>query len=355
MRQALLVFLLGFGGLARPLCAQDTPEAERTDYPALLSRLCEGAAESPTLHLFAGSTLTHQGRLIPLVIVTNAPERIQDTLRVMVLCRQHGDEPYPTEAAMALLERWARASPDQLKRFDRVTLLLFPLVNPDGAIQGRRENGAGVDLNRDWQARTQPETRCVETLFERWQPHLVVDVHGFRRDDPGSPFYRRADLVEMLAEPGPARQPLQHATRALRQMALAATAQAGWPMQPAESALSRLPGTLAHRHFAHDHQAVALLVESGRQRKEPYVAFIEALVQYLNANFAEQKPRLDQLRGLTDWTAPVLEEAVTAPAEPQTPAPSPWPPGPLRPVLLLYGYVMAAYFCGVRRRMRDEG
>jgi predicted deacylase len=38
----------------------------------------------------------------------------------------------------------------------------FPMMNPDGADNGHwRTNGAGVDLNRDWQYFNQPETAAV--------------------------------------------------------------------------------------------------------------------------------------------------------------------------------------------------
>jgi len=43
----------------------------------------------------------------------------------------------------------------------------FPLLNPDGADMGNwRHNANGVDLNRDWQDFTQPETKMVKAYFE---------------------------------------------------------------------------------------------------------------------------------------------------------------------------------------------
>ncbi|MEP1094082.1 MAG: M14 family zinc carboxypeptidase [Cyclobacteriaceae bacterium] len=45
---------------------------------------------------------------------------------------------------------------------EKFNLYVFPLINPDGADLGNwRHNANGVDLNRDWQDFTQPETQIV--------------------------------------------------------------------------------------------------------------------------------------------------------------------------------------------------
>jgi protein MpaA len=74
-------------------------------------------------------------------------------------------------------------------------LWLIPDVNPDGAARGTRENGDGVDLNRNFPFRwrplgapgsryysgprpsSEPESRAVETFIRRTRPQLTIWLH----------------------------------------------------------------------------------------------------------------------------------------------------------------------------------
>jgi hypothetical protein len=75
-----------------------------------------------------------------------------------------------------------------------VILLVVPIYNVDGnealasgeanrpgqngpAIVGRRANGQGLDLNRDYVKLEAPETRGSAALLSAWRPHLFVDLH----------------------------------------------------------------------------------------------------------------------------------------------------------------------------------
>ena len=42
---------------------------------------------------------------------------------------------------------------------------------------GRRANGQGLDLNRDYVKLEAPETRASEELLDRWNPDLFIDLH----------------------------------------------------------------------------------------------------------------------------------------------------------------------------------
>jgi len=63
--------------------------------------------------------------------------------------------------------------------------VVVPVVNPDGVEHGHwRSNLGGVDLNRDWQDFSQPETRAVRDLFLKLAaatgggPQLFLDFHS---------------------------------------------------------------------------------------------------------------------------------------------------------------------------------
>jgi protein MpaA len=103
---------------------------------------------------------------------------------VLVVGCIHGDEP----AGTAVVWRLARMHPD-------VDLWLVPNANPDGYVRGARQNGRGVDLNRnfpsEWRPRghrgdpeysgprplSEPESRALVRLIERVRPRLTIWYH----------------------------------------------------------------------------------------------------------------------------------------------------------------------------------
>jgi murein peptide amidase A len=56
-------------------------------------------------------------------------------------------------------------------------IVVVPNLNPDGFAAGTRGNTRGVDLNRDFYARTQPETRFAVSLIRRVRPEVTVWFH----------------------------------------------------------------------------------------------------------------------------------------------------------------------------------
>lgn len=106
---------------------------------------------------------------------------------VLLLGAIHGDEPM----SHRLLEGFAadlQANPDWAA--GRRVVVATPL-NPDGLARGTRTNARGVDLNRNFPAKSwrkgdargdaplsEPESRLVAHLVERYAPVAVVSVHA---------------------------------------------------------------------------------------------------------------------------------------------------------------------------------
>jgi len=86
--------------------------------------------------------------------------------RVLVFGCIHGDECEGLEVTR-LLER-ARPHAD---------LWLVPQLNPDGYARRSRGNAHGVDLNRDFSAATQRETRIARKLILRLRPAVTIWFH----------------------------------------------------------------------------------------------------------------------------------------------------------------------------------
>lgn len=79
----------------------------------------------------------------------------------------HGDEPAPPLALLEMLEAGV---------FDaRANWLICPLLNPSGFLQGTRENGDGLDLNRDYKDLRTAEIRAHIAWLQR-QPNFDVTI-----------------------------------------------------------------------------------------------------------------------------------------------------------------------------------
>lgn len=108
---------------------------------------------------------------------------------VLFIGRQHPPEVTGTLALVPFLEEMLGDSPLAQDFRSRFRIHVVPLMNPDGVDLGHwRHNTGGVDLNRDWVAFHQPETRAVRDEMARilapagselW---FFADFHSTNRD-----------------------------------------------------------------------------------------------------------------------------------------------------------------------------
>jgi hypothetical protein len=141
------------------------------------------AGESHIRKRVAGSS--GRGRPLPMVEF-GSPDA---TRHVMIIGRQHPPEATGTMALLAFVGELAGGSPLAQEFREHFQVHVIPLVNPDGVDLGHwRHNTGGVDLNRDWVAFNQPETRVVKGVFteileepahELW---FGVDFHSTQYD-----------------------------------------------------------------------------------------------------------------------------------------------------------------------------
>ncbi len=102
---------------------------------------------------------------------------------VMVISRQHPPEVTGYFAMQAFVERIAGKSTDARAFQSDWAMFVVPLMNPDGVDNGHwRHNEGGIDLNRDWSAFNQPETRAVRDFLAR------------KESDTGGKFYFGIDF-----------------------------------------------------------------------------------------------------------------------------------------------------------------
>jgi cytosolic carboxypeptidase protein 6 len=109
---------------------------------------------------------SHQGRPVKMVKMAQSSPQAQKGV-IVLFGRQHPPEVPGFLVNLIFMETLASDS-ELAKRFrNYFDIWAFPMMNPDGADEGHwRHNAGGIDLNRDWHAFNQPETRAVrDALF----------------------------------------------------------------------------------------------------------------------------------------------------------------------------------------------
>ena len=95
----------------------------------------------------------------------------------------HGNEYEGVDASMQVIRDLATTpygvNPTIDKLLDHAIIILNPVANPDGRVQGTRSNGAGVDMNRDGFVQSQPEIRQSWKLIYEWLPVAGLNLHGY--------------------------------------------------------------------------------------------------------------------------------------------------------------------------------
>ena len=154
--------------LDSPAFAAATPSL--TSHDAIVRFLTALAGDSRRLRL-SSLGQSQQGRDLPLIYLTR--EGLDDPLAIARLDRpviwligqQHGNEPAGGEAMLALAA--ALSSGELASLLDRLSVVIVPRGNADGAAADRRVLASGVDLNRDHLLLSQPETRALHQVDAR--------------------------------------------------------------------------------------------------------------------------------------------------------------------------------------------
>lgn len=90
----------------------------------------------------------------------------------------HGNETSGADAAISIMYELAARTDCHVKQMlDELMVGIIPTQNPDGRDSFSRTNAYGFDMNRDWFARTQPETDGKLDLLARFPPVLFIDAH----------------------------------------------------------------------------------------------------------------------------------------------------------------------------------
>ncbi len=100
--------------------------------------------------------------------------------RILMWSQMHGNESTTTKALFDLLNTLIDKESSLEYILDTCTLYIIPILNPDGAKAYTRINANKVDLNRDAQDLSQPESKVLRDVFKRFKPHFCYNLHGQR-------------------------------------------------------------------------------------------------------------------------------------------------------------------------------
>jgi hypothetical protein len=102
--------------------------------------------------------------------------------KILLWSQMHGNESTTTKALFDLFKAFQQV--DENSVFEAIlsscTLCIIPILNPDGAFAYTRVNANAVDLNRDAQNRSQPESKLLWEIYKDFQPHFCFNLHGQR-------------------------------------------------------------------------------------------------------------------------------------------------------------------------------
>lgn len=100
--------------------------------------------------------------------------------RIYLWSQMHGNESTTTKAVFDFINVLNSGSNFAQKLLNKFTFYFIPILNPDGAALYTRENANKIDLNRDSQNLTQPESKVLREIFEAFKPHYCYNLHDQR-------------------------------------------------------------------------------------------------------------------------------------------------------------------------------
>ncbi len=114
------------------------------------------------------------GISIPIITLGKGPRKI------LMWSQMHGNESTTTKAVLDLLNFLKEPTTLQTEITVNCTIKIIPILNPDGALAYTRINANGVDLNRDAQEQSQPESKLLWEVFNAFKPNFCFNLHDQR-------------------------------------------------------------------------------------------------------------------------------------------------------------------------------
>lgn len=205
-----------------------------------------------------------EGRIVHLYAYGAGPTKI------LLWSQMHGDESTATMALIDLLNLFTNASDHPVVTTIRthLTLLMVPMLNPDGAERFQRRTAQQIDMNRDALRLATPEARILKTLQETHRPVFGFNLHD---QDPRSTVGQSKEVAAIaLLAPAVDEANSDTPERTRAKLVAARIAQAITPLVPGH--VTRYDDTFEPRAFGDNIQkwgTSTILIESGGWKDDP--------------------------------------------------------------------------------------
>lgn len=101
-------------------------------------------------------------------------------VKILLWSQMHGNESTSTKALFDCFNLFETKDVLVNSILEACTLFVIPILNPDGAEKYTRVNANKVDLNRDAQNLSQPESILLRQVYNDFQPDYCFNLHGQR-------------------------------------------------------------------------------------------------------------------------------------------------------------------------------
>lgn len=104
----------------------------------------------------------------------------QGSRKILLWSQMHGNETTTTKALMDLVNFLENNKVLADTILSKCTITFIPMLNPDGANRYTRNNANDIDLNRDAQEMSQPESRILRSVYDKIMPDYCFNLHDQR-------------------------------------------------------------------------------------------------------------------------------------------------------------------------------
>ncbi len=153
-------------GMSLTLAVSDSPLYVAAQTPIVNEDYDRWLSENAKVYDFSPIVLGHSTQQRPINGFVLSERENKEW--IVFLGRQHPPEVTGAVAMFSFLEAFLAQTAIDTAFLSRFNVLIVPNINPDGVANGHWRHSLGhKDLNRDWQAFSQPETRAVKAYMDK--------------------------------------------------------------------------------------------------------------------------------------------------------------------------------------------